>query len=478
MERYDIVIIGGGPAGVQAAISARYSNPNARIGLIRREKKAMIPCGIPYTLHSLASVDDDILPDKPLDINRIELIVGEVVERLDHKLRLSDGRSVSFRRLVLATGSSPVVPDIPGMDLEGIHLVNKEYESICQLRREAEEANRVLIVGGGFIGLEMADELLQAGKQVTVVEKLPRFLAQSFDPEYGERAQRELERLGADIVLGQSVTHFIGDQAVAGVVLESGRQIPADLVIVSVGFAPRVDIPKMFGVQCLKGVGILVDEHMRTSEPDIFAAGDCTAHKNWITGNPFKVMLASTAMAQGRLAGSNLFNISLMTNFPGTLGTFSTRIGKLVLGVSGLTEQDANQMHLEYVTGKTKSPDRHPGKLEGASQIELKLLFSKHSNVLVGAQVIGGASAGELINMLSVMIQKRMTAMEIDTIQIGTHPLLTSSPLAYPVITATVDAIMKWYWSSSVEKAVGLAGSGKDDPRAHSLEKKPETVGA
>jgi pyruvate/2-oxoglutarate dehydrogenase complex dihydrolipoamide dehydrogenase (E3) component len=155
-------------------------------------------------------------------------------------------------------------------------------------------------------------------------------------------------------------------------------------------------------------------------------------------------MLASTAMSQGRLAGSNLFSINIVKSFPGTLGAFATKVGGTALGAVGLTEAQAGQMRLEYVVGRSETMDHHPARLPGSSRVVMKLLFARYSHVLLGAQVIGGDSVGEVINMLSVMIQKKMTDMEIDTLQIGTHPLLTPSPLAYAVITATVDAILKW----------------------------------
>ncbi len=150
-------------------------------------------------------------------------------------------------------------------------------------------------------------------------------------------------------------------------------------------------------------------------------------------------------MAQGRLAGSNLFSINILKVFHGTLGSFATKVGDVAVGATGLTEMRAKAIRLEYYTGIAEAVDRHPAKLRNASKMMIKLIFAENSHILLGAQISGGDSVGECINMLSVMIQKNMTDMEIDTLQIGTHPLLTPSPLAYGVINATVDAIMKWH---------------------------------
>jgi pyruvate/2-oxoglutarate dehydrogenase complex dihydrolipoamide dehydrogenase (E3) component len=156
-------------------------------------------------------------------------------------------------------------------------------------------------------------------------------------------------------------------------------------------------------------------------------------------------MLASTAMAEGRLVGSNLYSIKVVRQYAGVLGSFSTKIGKTAFAVSGITERRAKARSLDYTVGIAKSIDRHPGKLPGASEVTVKLIFSTYSHTLMGAQIMGGDSVGEMINIMSVMILNKMTDIDINNLQIGTHPLLTASPIAYPIINATTDAIKKWY---------------------------------
>lgn len=445
MEKYDVVVIGGGPAGVQAAISARNSYPNKTIALIRKEKIALIPCGIPYILHTLNSVDEDILPDLPLKNNDIELIIGEVINRDKKILNMSDGNQIGFEKLVLALGSIPIFPKIAGVEKKGIYFVKKQYDYLQNLREATKKAKDIAIVGGGYIGVEMADELLKAGKNITLLEMMPNLLPASMDIEFGDMIQEEIERRGGRILTNSKVREFTGDQVIDGLKLENGDHIKADLVIMSVGYKQNTSLAEKFGIQVNPDYGIIVDEYLRTSEKDIFSAGDCATHRSCNTGDYSRVMLASTAMAQGRLAGSNLYEIKILKAFPGTLGSFATKVGKVAIGVSGLTEEQAKKLGVNYVVGTTEAPDRHPGKIPGMSKIYMKLIFARYSHVLIGAQVKGGDSVGELINMFSVMIQKKMTDMEIDTLQIGTHPLLTSSPLAYPVINATVNAILKWF---------------------------------
>ena len=445
MKEYDVVIVGGGPAGLTTGISARNTYPDKKIALIRKEEIAMIPCGIPYTIHTLEKVEDDILPDAPINKNNIDLIIDRVVNASDHSLELASGEKITFRKLVIATGSVPFTPPIPGIDKKNVWFVKKEKDYLEKMKNGLNEAGTVIIIGGGFIGIEVADELLKAGKKVYVIEKLPSLLPLAMDREFGDMAKEVLTSLGAEVLTGVTVKEITGAESVDGVLLDNDKKIAGDAIVIAAGYRPNLELAKDLELKVEERYGIVVDEYLRTSREDIFAVGDCAVKRCCFTGEYSKIMLASTAMAQGRLAGSNLFEIKVIKGFLGTLGTFSTKIGNTAFGVSGLTEEQVKRIGIDYVVGINETVDRHPGKLPGASKIYTKLIYSKYSHILLGAQVKGGDSVGELVNMYSVIIQNRMTDMEIDTLQIGTHPLLTSSPIAYPVINATVNAILKWY---------------------------------
>jgi len=444
MKSYDVVIVGGGPAGVTAALSAKNSYPNKRIAVIRKETNPMIPCGIPYTLFSLKSVDDNILADAPLVTNKIEVVNDEAVDRKDHSLVLASGDVVQYEKLVLATGSNAVKPPIEGSDKEGVFLVKKQKDYLEKLRAAAHNANRVVIIGGGYIGVEVADELSRAGKKVTIIEMMPHLLM-TMDLEFARVAEEALAKEGAEIITKKSVKKILGGSSVTAVELNDGSKLDCDLVIISVGYKPNLDLIKKLGVAYQEAKGVLVDDYLRTSEKDIFAVGDCAVKYDFFTGDLTNVMLASTAMAEGRLVGSNLYSIRVVRQYQGVLGTFSTKIGNTAFAVSGMTEARASEKGIDYTVGTSKAIDRHPGKLPGASEVYVKLIFSTYSHTLLGAEMYGGDSVGELINMVSVMILNRMTDTDINTLQIGTHPLLTPSPVAYPVINATINAIVKWF---------------------------------
>jgi pyruvate/2-oxoglutarate dehydrogenase complex dihydrolipoamide dehydrogenase (E3) component len=273
------------------------------------------------------------------------------------------------------------------------------------------------------------------------------------DTEFGNELKNILAGLGCKVVTSKSIQKILGNGSVTGVELNDSSVIPCDMLIVSCGYKPNLELAKKMNLVVEEGKGILVDDYLRTSDKNIFAIGDCAAKYDYFTGEFSNIMLASTAMAEGRLVGSNLFSIKVIRKYQGVLGTFATKIGKTSFAVSGITESKAKEKGLDYTVGVAKSVDRHPGKIPGATEVTVKLLFSTYSHTLLGAQIMGGDSVGEMINMMSVMILNKMTDMDIDTLQIGTHPLLTASPIAYPVINATVNAIKKWYIYQSTEQS-------------------------
>ncbi len=442
-NQYDVVIIGGGPGGVTTALSCRGIYPDKNVLLIRREEKPMIPCGIPYTLNTLNSVEENILPDAPLINKKVDILVDTVTEVGDHILKVEGGDEIKWSKLVIATGSSPVILPIEGKDLGNVFTVPKNAEKIKEIKGAIENANDIVVIGGGFIGVEVTDELLKKGKSVTLIEKESYLVSASMDEEFGEEIKNTLVERGANVICNATVKALKGENKVNSVLLETGKEIKADVVIMAAGYRPNLKIAEMLNIEYHPTYGIITDDFQRTSKTDIFAVGDVAAKRHFLSGKYSLLMLASTAMSQGRIVGSNLFDIKAIKGVGGFLGTFSTKIGNTAFAATGITEKQAKQIGIEYVVGYNEAIDRHPGKLPGAHKQKMKLIFSKYGHVLIGAQVSGGDSIGEMINLLTLMIQNRMTDAYIKTTQIGTHPLLTASPIAYPLINATVDAILK-----------------------------------
>ena len=248
MKKYDIVIIGGGPAGVTCAISAHTTYPDKTIALIRKEKVALIPCGIPYIIHSLNSVEEDILADELVTKTGADLIIDEVVEKEEKTLKLKSGKEIGYDKLVIATGSVPLLPPIQGVKKEGVFSVKKDYEYLSHMKKYAEKCQDIVIIGGGYIGVEMADEFIKNGKKVTIIEMLDRLLPTTMDREFGNKAQEVLESQGVKVIVGHRVNAIQGDKKVTGVVLNNNKEIKADLVLVSVGARPNVTLASRFGL--------------------------------------------------------------------------------------------------------------------------------------------------------------------------------------------------------------------------------------
>lgn len=444
MESTDILIIGGSAAGITTAISARRYYPDTKILLIRKEKKVLIPCGIPYIFGTVGSPEKDLIPDTVLTKNNVELIIDEVVS-INKDLRTvetSSGRLLGYEKMVLATGSIPQVPPIPGVELDNVFAVWKDVKYLQKMMNILDEAKDLVIIGGGFIGLEFADECKKRGvANVTVIELLPHCLLLACDEEICVRVEKELSEKGINVLVGRKVVSVIGDKKVDYVELDNGREIKADVVILGIGVIPNVQLARDSGLEVDEKKGVYVDEFMRTSDKNIFAAGDCTRKRCFFTGRPTFLRLASIGTMEARVAGANLFRLRHRSECP--IGVFGTVVGDLAIGSAGMTEREAREAGFDVVTGKAEAPDKHPASIPGTSNLAVKLVFEKSTHILLGGQVYGSMTSGKVANFIGALIQKRMRADEIVTFQVGTHPMLTASPISHQVENAAEIALTK-----------------------------------
>ena len=444
MKQADVVVVGGSAAGLPAAITARRHYPEKSILLIRKEKQVLIPCGIPYIFGTVGSAERNLIPDGALQANNIELIVDDAKELdpKEKKITLASGETVTYDKLVLATGSFSVVPPIPGIDKKNVYPVKKDVQHLTNLLNALNGTKDLVILGCGFIGVEFADECKKnRDVNVTIVEMLNQCLQIAFGEEACKCCQEVEDYLaekGINVITGISLTEVLGDDKVTGVKLSTGKEIKADLLIVGVGVRPNVVLAEKAGLAVGKG-GIIVDTTMRTSDPDIFACGDCTSKFSFFTGQPSGLRLASIASTEARIAGANLYEISRKN--PGVVGVFSTALGNLTVAMAGMSAKGAKECGFDVVTGDAEAADRHPGGMPGMSKMWVRLVFNKVNGELVGGAVRGGPSAGELINTISACIQNRMRAADIATFQIGTHPAVTASPIAYQLVNAAEMAL-------------------------------------
>lgn len=445
MRKTDVAVIGGSAAGITAAKTCRKHYPEKKVLVIRKEEQVPIPCGIPYVFGTVDSPQNNIIPDATLEKDDIHLLIGEVEEinKEENSLKTKQGEKIVYDKLVLATGSTSVEPPIPGVEKENVFTVKKNVSYLQNILESVDKANDIAIIGGGFIGMELGDECRKReGKNVKIMEKLPHCLMLGgFDQEFCEKTERTISDEGVELLTGKGVESILGEEKAEGVKLEDGREIDADTIILAVGSRPKVDLAEKANIELGESGSIEVDRHMRTSEENIFACGDCAEKRSFFIGEPTQILLASIAATESRIVGANLFNTKREN--PGQVGIYSTKIGDTAVAVAGLSEKSAKDSGYNVVTGRFKAANRHPEKMPGMKKTEVKLTFNRETGIIIGGQIMGGFSSGEIINTIGACIQSRMTANDIATLQMGTHPALTASPVAYQLPNAAENAIGK-----------------------------------
>ncbi|MDD2563721.1 MAG: FAD/NAD(P)-binding oxidoreductase [Salinivirgaceae bacterium] len=442
MEKTNVLIIGGGASGLQAAITAKSNYPEKSVVVVRQEEKVLVPCGIPYIFGSLHSSDKNILPDKMLTDVGVEIKIAEVTDvDIENKTcNLSNGQKIYFEKLVFATGSIPTVPKwLKGGSLENVFIIPKNKIYLDEMQAKLKPLKKVVTIGAGFIGVEMSDEMNKAGWDVTLVEVEPSILNKAFDKEFGDKAEELLKSRGVKVITNNGVKEIVGkDGKVSKVVLSSGQELEADAVILSVGYVPNTKLAEKSGIELNKYGFIKTCEYMRVENcsKDIFAVGDCAEKRDFLTRKLNGTMLASTACAEARVAGMSLYELSPCKSFSGTIAIYDTAIGDTALGTAGVIESKATEESFSVVVGSFTGMDKHPGALEGMHPQTVKLIVAADCGMIIGGEVYGGSSVGELTNTIGFLIQSHTNIKTLLTAQIGTHPLLTGSPAAYPLIKA------------------------------------------
>ena len=443
MKKADVVVLGG-LSGITAGISCRRHYPDKKVILIRKEGTVLIPCGIPYIYGTVGGPENNVIPDGLLEQNDIELIKGEAVavDRENKVITLKDGETIGYEKLVFATGSVPLIPPIPGIDKKNVYPVKKEFDYLSEVHCQMNEVKDLVIIGGGFIGMEFADECRKGRDvNVTVVEALSHCLQTAMDDEFCEEAQARIEETGVKILVDETVEQILGNEKVTGVRLSGGKELKADMVILGIGAVPNTELAKKAGLELGFKNTIKVDRYMQSyTDPDVFACGDCAEKQSFFDGRPTGVMLASIATSEARIVGANLFSPTHQNC--GAISVFSTVVNNRAFGVAGLTERWAKRIGAKIVTGISEAPDTHPGGMPNSCHTKVKLLFSKDTGVIMGGSICGGKPVGEMVNVLSACIMHRMTADDMVKFQMGTHPALTSSPIVYPIVNAACKAIL------------------------------------
>ncbi len=447
MKKYDTIIIGGGPAAIVTGTTAKKLHPEKTMLMLTEEEKGLVPCGIPYVFYALDGIEKNMMGKKPFIDAGGDVLVDPATEvNTDKKIvKTQSGQNFEYDKLVFATGSTPLVPDfMPGYDLKNTFYIRKSYQYMKWMMNETDSMQKIVIIGGGFIGAEVAEQMAgHKNKSVTLIESEKNCFSKAFSEELSALATEKLRETNVNVRTSSLVEEVMGENgAVKAVKLKGGEIIEADAVIFAIGYKPRTELAKCAGLPLNKMGAIVVDNYERTSVEDVSAVGDCSQTIGFLTGRLDNIMLASTATAEARILGHNLYGVKIKKYFPGTLGIFSTEIGGLALAGAGLNCTNSKGANIEFVSASFTDIDRHPGTFADTKPLTVKLYVSPSNGAILGGEAWGGKSVGSLINTIGMAIQKEVTIYELISYQIGTHPLLTGPPTK-PVLVKTAEAIIQ-----------------------------------
>jgi len=430
-----IVVIGANAAGAKAAAKAKRVNPKADITLIDRGNFISYgACGIPYfvsdtvaDVKELMSTSVGVVRDAAFfrKVKGVEVVTGTEAVRIDregkrvHLVELETGRShaVEYDRLILATGSSPYFPSLNTAGFPNI-LTVKSIEDAEMLKEMAVAGASACIVGGGLIGLETAEALRQRGMDVTVVEMASQLLPGVLDPEMATLVEKQLRLRGVAVRTSCRVTGFAGEKAVERIITDGG-ELAADLVVLAPGIRPTIKLAQDAGLAIGVTGAIAVDSRLLTSDPHIYACGDCCETTHLVTGTKAYLPLGSTANKQGRVAGINAAGGD--ATFAGVLGTTIVRVFAVSAGKTGLTETEARTAGYDVVTVLSPAPDR-AHFFPGAKPIALKLVAEKGTGRVLGLQAVGEGAVDKRLDTAAAAITFRATVDQLAHLDLAYAP--------------------------------------------------------
>lgn len=442
-----LVIIGGDAAGMSAASQARRRRGPDDLEIIAFEKgnyTSYSACGIPYFLGGVVeSVDKLIMrtPERFRDKYDIDARTGHEVTGIDLDARTVTVRSqegesiVAFDQLVVATGGKPLRPPLENVDAAGIFGVQVLADGLAiQKAIEQDGARRAVIVGGGYIGLEMAEALSNRGLTVTLVDKLEQPMS-TLDPDMGGLMADAMRNVGVEVFLGEGVEGFEQENGHVTAVVTEGRTLPTDIVILGIGARPNTDLARDAGIPIGRSGGIAVDRRMRTEVDGVWSAGDCAEKFHRVSRKPVAIALGTHANKEGRVVGVNIGGG--YATFPGVIGTAVSKVCEYEVGRTGLKESEAEDAGLEYLTVTVDSQTR-AGYFPGAAPIKTKLVVERTTGVLLGGQIVGKEGAAKRIDVLATAVWNGMTVEEFMNIDLSYAPPF--SPVWDPVLIAARKA--------------------------------------
>ena len=415
-----ILVVGCTHAGTAAVVNLKELYPESQITIYEKNDNiSFLSCGIALNVGKVIESTESLFYNSPENLAKSGVITKMKHEVLDIDF---DAKNVKVRnlitgeefednydKLVLTLGSWPIVPKFEGGDLENIVLC-KNYDHALNIIEKAKDAQNVIVIGAGYIGVELVEAFEMQGKKVTLIDAEKRIMAKYLDKEFTDVAEKEFSDRGVNLVLGEKVKKFNGENGKVTEVVTDNGTYKGDLVVLCIGFAPNTDLVKG-KLDTLSNGAIIIDEYMRTSREDVFAAGDCCVVKY----NPAKeeryIPLATNAVRMGTLVAKNIVKPTL--KYMGTQGTSGIKIYDKCIASTGLTEEGA-KLTTSINAGSVTITDNHrPEFMPTYEAAIVKLVFDKDSRRVIGGQICSNVDLTQYMNTLSVVIQNEMTVEEL-----------------------------------------------------------------
>ncbi|QNP69574.1 FAD-dependent oxidoreductase [Streptomyces roseirectus] len=451
--RHRLVVIGGDAAGMSAASQARRAKSPDDLEIVAFERGSFTSysaCGIPYWVGGDVTDRDDLIARTPEEhrARGIDLRLRTEVTEIDvpgRRVRARDAGSgveswTGFDQLVVATGARPVRPDIPGIGARGVHGVQTLDDGQALIDTLARaRGRRAVVVGAGYIGVEMAEALVHRGFEVTLVNRGGEPMS-TLDPDMGRLVRRAMEGLGITMVNGAEVTALRTDaDGHVRAVVAGGAEFPADVVVLGIGVRPETSLARAAGLPLGEHGGLLTDEHMRVrGHEGIWAGGDCVEVLDLVSGRARYVPLGTHANKHGQIIGTNATGGDAV--FPGVVGTAVSKVCGLEIARTGLREKDAVRAGLAFESVTIESTSR-AGYYPGAAPLTVKMLAERLSGRLLGVQIVGGEGAAKRVDIAAVALTAGMTVCRMTTLDLGYAPPF--SPVWDPVLVAARKAAQK-----------------------------------
>lgn len=425
-----VVIVGGVAGGASAAARARRLSEEAEIVVFERGPDVSYAnCGLPYYIGGEIVERDKLLVTTPQRLReryKLDVRTRTNVESIDRRAKTVTVRDLqtgavsveSYDKLILAPGAAPLRPTIPGVDLPGVFTLRTMQDTDAIKSMLDQGARDVIVIGAGFIGLELVENLISLGVRTTLVQLQDQILS-PFDPEMTTPLLAHLRSKGVEVILSQTAERIERAETGLTVTLTSGKSLATSMVVLGIGVRPENRLVVEAGLEVGPRGGIRVNEHLQTSDPDIYAVGDAIEVRDFVMGNATQVPLAGPANRQGRLAANHIFGGQAV--YRGTQGTAILRVFDMTAAMTGASERTLRAASHGYRKVYTH-PAHHAGYYPGAQSMTIKLLFDPQDGRILGAQAVGGDGIDKRIDVLAMAIQGRMTVYDLEEAELAYSP--------------------------------------------------------